>query len=125
MPGAVVVHSHEYSALRQFQRTFDEWRGLREIHGWVEPASPVRAALTIQSRVRADARSVRRSGAAWPVVGRETARSLRHWAVRSAGAVAGSRADRLPAVRAPGRLAGGPGRVRAARAAALVTSRPQ
>ena len=96
MPDAIVIHSHEYSVVRQFQRTFDEWRGLREVHGWVEPANPVRAALTIQTRVRGDARSVRRTGAGWAAVARETARSFRHWTVRAAGAVAGSRADRLP-----------------------------
>ena len=40
MPDAAVVHSHEYGPLAQFRRSFDEWRGLREVHGWVEPAAP-------------------------------------------------------------------------------------
>jgi rhamnosyltransferase len=90
MPDAVVVHSHEYGVLDQFRRSFDEWRGLREVHGWIEPLAP----LTVQSRVRGDVRSLR--GEPSSVVAREAARSLRHWTVRAVGAALGSRADRLP-----------------------------
>jgi rhamnosyltransferase len=96
VPGAAVVHSHEYGALAQFRRAFDEWRGLREVHGWVQPLAPARTALDIQSQVRKDLRAVRGGGAARDVVVREVTRSLRHWTVRAAGAAAGSRADRLP-----------------------------
>ena len=95
VPGAAVVHSHEYATVAQFRRSFDEWRGLREIHGWVEPAAPLATALTIQSRVRADVRSLRGSVPPRTLV-REGVRSLRHWTVRAAGAIAGSRADKLP-----------------------------
>jgi rhamnosyltransferase len=94
VPEAAVVHSHTYGVVAQFRRSFDEWRGLREVHGWVEPAAPGRALLTIQSRVRADLRSL--EGCAAPELVREGLRSLRHWAVREAGATLGSRADRLP-----------------------------
>jgi glycosyltransferase involved in cell wall biosynthesis len=96
MPDAVVVHSHEYGVVAQFRRSFDEWRGLREIHGFVQPADPLATLRSIQSSVRADARSLRGAGAPARAVARETARSLRHWTVRAAGAAAGSRADRLP-----------------------------
>jgi glycosyltransferase involved in cell wall biosynthesis len=89
VPDAAVVHSHDYSPVAQFRRSFDEWRGLREVHGWVEPLSLLR----VQSRVRADVRSL--DGAAKARV-REGLRSLRHWTVREAGAALGSRADRLP-----------------------------
>src|SRR5918995_89470 len=61
MPDAAVIHSHEYATVAQFRRSFDEWRGLREVHGWVEPARPVATLLTIQSRVRSDVRSLRGS----------------------------------------------------------------
>jgi rhamnosyltransferase len=96
VPAAAVVHSHEYSALSQFRRAFDEWRGLREVHGWVQPLAPAGTLLTIQSQVRKDIRSVRARGASPALVARELARSVRHWTVRAAGAAAGSRADRLP-----------------------------
>ena len=97
MPDAAVVHSHDYGPVAQFRRSFDEWRGLREVHGWVEPGSPRRATLlTIQSRVRADVRSLQGEDEPLRVLAREALRSLRHWTVRAAGAALGSRADRLP-----------------------------
>ena len=30
-PDAAVIHSHDYSPLDQLRRSFDEWRGLREV----------------------------------------------------------------------------------------------
>ncbi len=96
VPDAAVLHSHEYGVLAQFRRAFDEWRGLREIHGHVQPAAPLRTLLTIQRDVRDDVAAVAGSGAGPAVVAREAARSVRHWTVRAAGAAAGSRADRLP-----------------------------
>jgi GT2 family glycosyltransferase len=97
VPEAAVVHSHEYGAVAQFRRAFDEWRGLREVHGWVQPLQPARTLLHVQSQVRRDLREVRARGAAPDAVVRELSRSVRHWTVRAAGAAAGSRADRLPA----------------------------
>jgi GT2 family glycosyltransferase len=96
VPDAAVVHSHEYGALSQFRRAFDEWRGLREVHGWVQPLAPARTLLDIQSQVRKDLAEVRARGAAPDALVRELSRSVRHWTVRAAGAAAGSRADRLP-----------------------------
>jgi rhamnosyltransferase len=83
---AAVVHSHVYPPLAQFRRTFDEWRALRDIHGFVQPLAPVSTLLHVQSQVRADIRA-----------GSGPLRSLRHWTVRSLGAALGSRADALPA----------------------------
>ena len=37
---AAVLHSHDYTTLQELRRCFDEWRGLREVYGWREPASP-------------------------------------------------------------------------------------
>jgi hypothetical protein len=96
VPDAVVTHSHDYSAAAQFRRAFDEWRGLREVHGWVQPVAPLRTLLEIQHEVRDDLRSLRGRGMPPGEVAREAARSIRHWSVRAAGAAAGSRADRLP-----------------------------
>jgi glycosyltransferase involved in cell wall biosynthesis len=99
LPDAAVVHSHDYGPLEQFRRTFDEWRGLREVYGFVQPLAPAATLLKIQSEVRADLRETR--GRAPGDRAREVARSARHWTVRAAGAALGSRADRLPpAVRA-------------------------
>src|SRR5271168_935859 len=40
VPRAAVIHSHVYTASEQLRRCFDEWRGLLEVYGWREPASP-------------------------------------------------------------------------------------
>ena len=52
-------------AVAQFRRSFDEWRGLREVHGWVEPARPVRdAADDPEPRARRRAQPARQRAAA-------------------------------------------------------------
>jgi rhamnosyltransferase len=99
IPDAAVIHSHDYATLDQFRRAFDEWRALHEVHGWVQPLNPVNTLLTLQSEVRKDLRAMR--GAPPRTVVREAVRSVRHWTVRAAGSIAGSRADRLsPRMRA-------------------------
>src|ERR1019366_2579472 len=40
LPGAAVLHSHEYTAGEELRRCFDEWRGLLEVYGWRESLSP-------------------------------------------------------------------------------------
>jgi GT2 family glycosyltransferase len=72
VPHAAVVHSHDYTACEHLRRCFDEWRGLREVYGWREPAGPGR----LWSQLR---------GTPTP-----------HHMLRLTGAVLGSRADRLP-----------------------------
>jgi GT2 family glycosyltransferase len=97
VPQAAVLHSHEYTATQQLRRSFDEWRGLREVYGWREPAHPgyllgqLRGELgqTRRTLLREDAGSARRRATLWA--------AARHHTLRLAGAVLGSRADRLPA----------------------------
>jgi len=91
-PPATVEHSHAYPPADQFRRAFDEWRGLREVHGWIEPIAPRR----ILAEVLTDWRGLRAARLPVLALARETVRSARHWSVRAAGAAAGSRADRLP-----------------------------
>jgi glycosyltransferase involved in cell wall biosynthesis len=91
-PDAAVRHAHDYGPVEFMKRYFDEYRGLREASGHVEPFSP-RAAV---SEVRADARWMRERG--WPR-GRRLrwlARSAVHHGGRRAASALGSRADRLP-----------------------------
>jgi rhamnosyltransferase len=95
-PDAVVIHSHEYSPLTLFRRCFDEWRALREVHGHVAPAGPVRAGLTVQREVRDDVRLMRDEGLSGTALVAGTAASARHHAIRTAGAALGSRAESLP-----------------------------
>jgi glycosyltransferase involved in cell wall biosynthesis len=95
-PDAAVIHSHDYPTSEQFQRSFDEWRGLREV-GAI-PAAPGfgPALLGVQRATRDDLALARREG--HPRTGRVkiAAASLRHHAARAAGAALGARADRLP-----------------------------
>ncbi|HEX3517726.1 MAG TPA: glycosyltransferase family 2 protein [Solirubrobacteraceae bacterium] len=97
VPGAAVHHSHHYSAGEQLRRSFDEWRGLLEVYGWREPAS-ARAQL---SRLRGELGQARAELGAEGLMGAGLLAALaavaRHHVVRSAGALLGSRADRLPA----------------------------
>ena len=58
-PAAAVRHAHDYGPVEFMKRFFDEYRGLRESSGHVEPLALRRAA----HEVRADARWMRASTA--------------------------------------------------------------
>jgi rhamnosyltransferase len=97
VPAAAVLHSHDYRPGQRFRRSFDEWRGLLEVYGWREPLSPRRIALQLRGELGAEWRELRAAGV-------PPARRLAilpgaagHHVVRVAGALTGSRADRIPA----------------------------
>jgi rhamnosyltransferase len=92
-PEAAVIHSHDYPPLQQLRRSFDEWRGLSEVHGVAAPSGPVRLALTVQREVRDDVALARSEGGALLRIG---ASSLIHHLMRTIGAALATRADRLP-----------------------------
>jgi rhamnosyltransferase len=95
-PGAAVLHSHDYTAGEQLRRSFDEWRALREVYGWREPASPVRVAGQLRGALGRARREALREGMS-PACSRATLAAVgRHHVLRLAGALLGSRADRLP-----------------------------
>lgn len=96
-PGAAVVHAHDYGPLEFARRYFDEYRGLHETIGHIEPARPARAIRDVRVGVSADRRWMREHG--WPAPRRAawTARSLLHHGSRKAAAVTATRIDRLPA----------------------------
>ncbi len=97
VPQAAVIHSHAYTTTEQLRRSFDEWRGLREVYGWREPASPrhvlsrVRGALG-QARRALDAEELSRAARSAALAG-----VAAHQLASLGGAVLGSRAERLPA----------------------------
>ena len=101
VPEAAVLHSHEYTAAQELRRCFDEWRGLREVYGWREPARPAHIARQLRGQlgqarrelVAARVAPVRR----WRTLASVGARQL----ARQTGAMLGSRADLLPS---PARL---------------------
>ncbi len=97
VPDAAVLHSHEYGAYEELQRGFDEWRGLREVYGWREPCSPAHLARGLRGELGSARAQLRRRGAG-PAERRATLAAVaRHHVVRRAGALLGSRAERLPA----------------------------
>jgi glycosyltransferase involved in cell wall biosynthesis len=96
VPEAAVLHSHDYGTLEQLRRSFDEWRGLREVYGWREPASPSRLAKGLRGELGATRRELLAAGVA-PARRRATLASVAaHHLPRVAGALLGSRADALP-----------------------------
>ncbi len=97
VPDAGVLHSHRYSSCEQLRRSFDEGRGLREVYGWREPASPARLARNLRGELGAAQAELLAAGVP-PGRRRATlAASARQHVLRSAGALLGSRADALPA----------------------------
>jgi rhamnosyltransferase len=96
MPGAGVLHSHHYTPTKQLRRAFDDYRGLREVYGYREPT----AAGYLVNQLRGAAGAGLRGG---PGADQSPARRAKRAAVavvqeglHLAGAVLGSRADRLP-----------------------------
>jgi glycosyltransferase involved in cell wall biosynthesis len=96
VPRAAVLHSHDYSFMQFMRRYFDEYRGLREATGHIEPLRGRTLPNLIGQQVRRDLDFMRQSG--WSrgrrLVGR--IRSFRHHVGRYVFSVLGSRAHRLP-----------------------------
>ena len=110
-PAAAVRHAHDYGALDFSRRYFDEYRGLRETTGHVEPLQPKQGARAL---VR-DARWMREQGMSPGEQARWLPRAAAHQAGRRLGSALGARAARLPdrlqrALSLEGRGAGDRGR---------------
>jgi GT2 family glycosyltransferase len=96
VPDAAVLHSHAYTTGQELRRCFDEWRGLREVYGWREPSSPAYLATRLRGELVFARRELARRRMQ-PAERRAMLRAItRHHVVRLAGALLGSRADRLP-----------------------------
>ncbi|MGA2453506.1 MAG: glycosyltransferase [Solirubrobacteraceae bacterium] len=95
-PGAAVLHAHDYSPVEFMRRYFDEYRGLRESTGHVEPFAPSATARHVLSQVSADRRWMAERGIAGGARARWTARSLVHHSGRRVFSAIGSRSERLP-----------------------------
>jgi glycosyltransferase involved in cell wall biosynthesis len=96
VPEAAVRHSHEYSSLEQLRRCFDEWRGLREVYDWKEPAAPAGLVRKLRGEIGGARRELAAQGTP-PARRRATLVALtRHHVVRLVGAMLGSRAEALP-----------------------------
>ena len=97
VPDAIVLHSHAYTSMQQLRRCFDEWRGLLEVYGWREPASPLHLLRQLRGELQSARTALRSEQASAPARAGALAAILRHQLLCRAGALLGSRADRLPA----------------------------
>jgi GT2 family glycosyltransferase len=97
VPQAAVIHSHTYTTSQQLRRSFDEWRGLREIYGWREPASPGHLLSRLRGALGQARASLTGEGASLASRSRTLAAVAGHQLASLCGALLGSRADRLPA----------------------------
>jgi glycosyltransferase involved in cell wall biosynthesis/GT2 family glycosyltransferase len=95
-PAAAVEHAHDYGAVEFMRRYFDEYRGLRETLGHVEPISARGVAGTTRRQVRSDLRWMGAQGWSAPRRTRWAARSAVHHAGRQVFAALGSRSAGLP-----------------------------
>jgi len=97
LPDAAVLHSHDYTTSQELRRCFDEWRGLREVYGWREPAAPAHVVGQLRGALGQGRRELIGAGVP-PARRRATLVGVaRHHVVRLAGALLGSRAELLPA----------------------------
>jgi glycosyltransferase involved in cell wall biosynthesis len=95
-PGAAVLHAHDYSAIEFMRRYFDEYRGLRESTGHVEPFAPAGAVRHVASAVVADRRWMAARDLGATEKARWTARAIVHHGGRRVFSALGSRAERVP-----------------------------
>ncbi len=95
-PDARVLHSHDYPPGEFFRRYFDEWRAMREVLDHRQAWGPKRTLWDVRGLTGADKRWLRAQGVSGAPLAKALAVSLRHHSLRMAGAIIGSRADRLP-----------------------------
>lgn len=95
-PGAAVLHAHDYGPVEFARRYFDEYRGLRETAGHVEPVAPRESLGYVKVQVAGDRAWLASQGVGGLEAARWTARSVVHHSGRRVFSALGSRADRLP-----------------------------
>jgi glycosyltransferase involved in cell wall biosynthesis len=96
VPEAAVLHSHDYTTGDQLRRSFDEWRGLREVYGWREPADPRHLLRQLRGEIGRARRELSRLGVSPTRRLATLAAVSRHHVARLSGALLGSHAERLP-----------------------------
>jgi len=94
-PRAGVLHAHDYPPVEFMRRYFDEYRGLRETIGHVEPFGVRSTVRDVHGLVARDRRWIREQGMTG--VTRWTGRSVVHHTGRKVFSALGSRGAALPA----------------------------
>lgn len=97
VPDAAVIHSHAYTPSEQLRRCFDEWRALREVYGWREPAAPGYLARRVRGALGRARDALAAEGASPARRVSTLGGVLGHELITLSGALLGSRAEGLPA----------------------------
>jgi glycosyltransferase involved in cell wall biosynthesis/SAM-dependent methyltransferase len=95
-PDAAVLHAHDYPPTRFMRRYFDEYRGLREAIGHIEPIGLRSGARDVRRLVGGDVRWMTERGYAPADRARWGGRSVVHHGGRKVFSALGSRAAMLP-----------------------------
>jgi O-antigen biosynthesis protein len=95
-PQAAVLHAHDYGPVEFMRRYFDEYRGLRESTGHVEPFGVLASARQVRHEVAGDRRWMSEQGLDAAERARWTARAVAHHGSRRVFSALGSRAERVP-----------------------------
>ena len=95
VPGAAVLHSHEYSLAGWLRRSFDETRAVAEVYGSAPAARWHDAARNLRGAVAADVRLARHEAGDDPALA-ALGSSVLHHGARTVGAMLGARAARMP-----------------------------
>ncbi|HEY5198063.1 MAG TPA: glycosyltransferase [Solirubrobacteraceae bacterium] len=96
-PGAAVLHAHDYGPIEFMRRYFDEYRGLRETTGHIEPFGFSATLAAVRGGMCGDDRWLAARGATPIERVRWLARSGTHHGARRVFAALGSRSAALPA----------------------------
>jgi O-antigen biosynthesis protein len=97
-PGAGVLHAHDYPPFEFMRRYFDEYRGLREASGHVEPFGLRSSARHVRGSVAADRRWMSAQGMSGASRARWTIRAAAHHGGRRVFSALGSRSEQIPAL---------------------------
>lgn len=95
-PQAAVYHAHDYSPIEFMRRYFDEYRGLRESAGHIEPLNPGDTLKDVRKLVAADREWMRASELGTLERARWSVRSVVHHSGRKLFSALGSRTEKLP-----------------------------
>jgi glycosyltransferase involved in cell wall biosynthesis len=95
-PHAAVLHAHDYGPTEFMRRYFDEYRGLRESTGHVEPFGVLATARYVHKATLDDLRWMSERGMSRAERGRWGARAAVHHGGRRVSSALGSRAEKLP-----------------------------
>jgi glycosyltransferase involved in cell wall biosynthesis len=96
-PQAAVLHAHDYGPVEFMRRYFDEYRGLHDSTGHVEPFGVAATARQVRHAVAGDWRWMAERGLDAPTRARWTARAAVHHGGRRVFSALGSRAEQVPA----------------------------